>query len=668
MRAKPLHAISLLVLASCGGGGGGGGNNTVATALALSAVTASSMSALVNGAPVTFTASCSGGTAPYSYRWDFGDGTSVQTTSAGSVSHTYIAAGTDPLTATCLDAAGRSAVAPGALSIVVTFSAGQHWQVALYPKVDWTGATYANGSFLVTGNFGTVLHSTDGVQWQASTIGESNEVRAATWGNSGYVAVGFGQLLAQSPDASTWTLAQPLNASVPPDFYTVAYGSGKYVAGGVGGIYYSSDGLQWSLANTGSVNYVPNVSYGNGMFATGPLYSRDGITWSNAAGWCSGTIAWGNGNFVGVSPGSPGQVCTSADGITWSLSGAPAPSGFSATSYLSFGNGKFFALNTSTVMASSDAITWSQVYSKADVLNPLTGLAASSSGYVLAGFGNILLHSTDLVTWTPVSNAPRAQLTAVDYMNGVFVSVGQLGTVLRSTDAVNWSVFSASPTDYLSSLIHVSGKFFATGATTIYSSSDGIQWTTLPLNIGGSLTAIAYGGNRFVAVGGGGLIITSTDAQNWTVVSSGVPATTVLKGVAYGAGKFVVVTYSGGILYSADGQTWSQGASGGGFWDAVTYGSSGFVAVGTSGVIWRSTDGLTWVPSTSGTTLTLYGITFANNEYVAVGDNGAVLTSQDGIQWAKRSPAVGEPLSAACFGNGTFVAVGGDGTVVTSSN
>ncbi len=61
-----------------------------------------------NPAPVlavTFTASATGGTQPYSYNWDFGDGF---TSNGQSVSHSYLLPGTYTVTLTVNDANGAT--------------------------------------------------------------------------------------------------------------------------------------------------------------------------------------------------------------------------------------------------------------------------------------------------------------------------------------------------------------------------------------------------------------------------------------------------------------------------------------------------------------------------------------------------------------------------------
>ena len=70
------------------------------------------------GRAVYFTASVTGGTAPFSYTWDLGDGSAPFTGGDGGVTHTYTATGTFTVTLTVTDTCGalmmRHPVAVGA--------------------------------------------------------------------------------------------------------------------------------------------------------------------------------------------------------------------------------------------------------------------------------------------------------------------------------------------------------------------------------------------------------------------------------------------------------------------------------------------------------------------------------------------------------------------------
>jgi hypothetical protein len=153
----------------------------------------------------------------------------------------------------------------------------------------------------------------------------------------------------------------------------------------------------------------------------------------------------------------------------------------------------------------------------------------------------------------------------------------------------------------------------------------GWNWR-IPLPTGNNLYGVSYGNSTFVAVGGGGTILTSPDGATWTSRSSG--TTNDLGGVSYGNSAFVAVGGGGTVLTSPDGATWTSQRSGttndlGG----VNYGNTTFVAVGGGGTVLTSPDGATWTSQRSGTTNDLYGISYGNSTFVAVGQSGTVLQS-----------------------------------------
>src|SRR2546422_9098852 len=53
------------------------------------------------------------------------------------------------------------------------------------------------------------------------------------------------------------------------------------------------------------------------------------------------------------------------------------------------------------------------------------------------------------------------------------------------------------------------------------------------------LRAVAFGEGRFVALGAGGMILTSTNSADWSIQPSGI--TNHLTGVVYGNARFVAV-------------------------------------------------------------------------------------------------------------------------------
>ncbi|HEY3859836.1 MAG TPA: IPT/TIG domain-containing protein, partial [Gammaproteobacteria bacterium] len=132
------------------------------------------------------------------------------------------------------------------------------------------------------------------------------------------------------------------------------------------------------------------------------------------------------------------------------------------------------------------------------------------------------------------------------------------------------------------------------------------------------LYAVAASGSTYVTVGLSGTILTSADAMNWDVQTSGL--STFLDGVAWNGSEFVTVGQGGKILTSATGTGWIAvtGSTTSQDLHAIAASATLFVTVGSGGIILTSTDGSTWTTRLSGTTQNL-GSVMWNGTLFAVG-------------------------------------------------
>jgi hypothetical protein len=240
---------------------------------------------------------------------------------------------------------------------------------------------FGNNKFVAEIN-GKMSFSFDGITWTAGTdsaLGNIANVIAYS-DNHGFIAGGTGGKIAYSPDGITWT-AVTNSTFGTNSIEAIAYGYGKDVAGGGGNgsgrMAYSSDGRTWT-AVTGDIDLgnVLAIAYGDGKFIAGGVAgkiatSTDGVTWTaspttNAFNYTSGAstfkasidaIAYGNGKFV--AGGEKGKMAYSEDGgETWT---AVTDSTFGTNNIyaIAYGNGKFVAGSYTGKMATStDGMTW----------------------------------------------------------------------------------------------------------------------------------------------------------------------------------------------------------------------------------------------------------------------------------------------------------------------
>jgi len=219
------------------------------------------------------------------------------------------------------------------------------------------------------------------------------------------------------------------------------------------------------------------------------------------------------------------------------------------------------------------------------------------------------------------------------------------------TEAGSYKVI-VSATDYNSK---VSNAVTVTGWTTVTNSTFG---TT-------RINGIAYGDDKFVAVGNDGKIAYSSDGITWIAVAE--ENNTFIKNIdaiAYGDGKFVAHDVQGNVSCSSDGGvTWTATAVNvmNNGCTAIAYGNGKFVAFHKSGPGgMTSSDGIEWSSMSGANTIFIKAVIYANEKFVAVGNGGDIITSPDGKTWTvvTNSRFGSSDINGIAYGNGKFVAVG----------
>jgi subtilisin family serine protease len=276
------------------------------------------------------------------------------------------------------------------------------------------------------------------------------------------------------------------------------------------------------------------------------------------------------------------------------------------------------------------------------------------------------------------------QINGVAYANGRYIAIGTGFSVeintpfsLTSSDGITWTRHSPNVAWPLTrSLRHDGSLFYTLTYDSFLTSSDGINWATAYVGSPKSLNAVIYGAGRYVAVGGSGVIYTSTNRTSWVLAPTA--TTQTLWAVCYDAtAGFVAVGENGAIVTSPDGLTWtfqpqvtSQRLNG------VAFGNGRYVAAGGSfftgafqeAVTLVSTNGISWRRTPNHAVDNLTTVEFANGLFVAVGGSGHVFTSEDGETWIDRRPPDSQRLYGIAQGNGVFVAVGDEGVIRNSQD
>lgn len=289
-----------------------------------------------------------------------------------------------------------------------------------------------------------------------------------------------------------------------------------------------------------------------------------------------------------------------------------------------------------------------------------SGGAAMTGTLAAVGVGNWGLRSvtTDGAAWNICRNPSTGNdhspdlLRNVGYGNGVFVAVGgdANSMVMRSVDGIHWEEdlhptnscagepYPPSCTNWMGAVAHGDGTWLAGGGNgaLMRSTDDGQTWQGLHPNPGvNAVRSLAFGSGHFVAGTDGGNVYVSDDAgDSWTEHSVWSESMQVM----FGGGTFIAKgrwwngsSFDYGCSVSSDlGDSWSDcSADVLQTWPTAWDGSRWISGDGDT--YWTSTDGVTWV-SASTNNFPSQLVPFGNG-YLGLRGSDAVY-SDDLADWA----------------------------------
>jgi hypothetical protein len=527
------------------------------------------------------------------------------------------------------------------------------WAYVSTPTTNTLRSIVYNGSvYVAVGDNGTIITSVDFLSWNSSTSGTTNQLNDIIWNGSFFVAVGNTGTILTSPDAITWTTRTAFSSN---NIVQVVFSGSVYVAitSAIGVIGRSEDAINWTAITTGVPYYTDSIVYGNGIFVT-----------------------TSSQKYV-ASPPAQGAISTSTDGITWTSKQLQSTGHkiviFTGTKFIVFHNSTTFGSHYS----STNGIDWQGFFTSGldkgygDYVN----IIFTSSFYLTLHGRPNMYKITESAGVTSMAAVPVPKIGAFTCMawNGKLFVASNGRELYSSPDLVTWTFRHTSyigPGYYaalFTDIVWTGSIFVAVGPTGgggyagLRRSSDGITWQYPATNSFINFYSVAWSGNIFVQVGGGGAILTSLDGSSWTSRTSG--TTQTLNRVIWAGNQFIACGSAGVILTSPDGIIWTTRTTGlpsTAILGAVSWSGSVYVAVGTTGnaglsLIITSSDSINWTVRSHPETRTFYDVVWANNRFVVVGNDTSptatdavrithlVLTSSDGISWTS-VPDIGNSI------------------------
>jgi hypothetical protein len=253
--------------------------------------------------------------------------------------------------------------------VVLTSSNGVNWfEVPPFSEHDIYGCVYGNGLYVLVGDAGGIIVSSNLVDWAEVTaahqsvimaIGCAENLCVATARPIVHYSLPFPDFtLLVSTNGADWVAT---TSNVPP--LTAMAGGGGEVVGistnSFYGAYATDDGYNWQPISL-PLRGLDGINYVNGRFFSvgdsGLIFiSGNGIYWTNVSVATSGSfygVAYGGGRYVAA--GSVSAIST--DGFSWTTNSMSPPENIIKIVY---GDNQFVPVAASgDLLSSADGVSW----------------------------------------------------------------------------------------------------------------------------------------------------------------------------------------------------------------------------------------------------------------------------------------------------------------------
>lgn len=442
---------------------------------------------------------------------------------------------------------------------------------------DLRGIVFNNYMVIVYGaDF--VLRSYNGEDWDlfnVSVITEYETIETATYNKDEdlfafYSTDGENATFFTSQDCESFEVVSNVNYSYNAILYYIS-DLGLYVLAGGLKLYTTLDLINFSertstSAEVNDILYISEINKiivieRNGDIAT----SADAISWTEQASGASNSlvsIVYAKEQNEIFILGDYGQIVTGSNGVNWSVYSPFVISGeMRQLNRIAYTEEKgLFLVNGEEgfIARSFGGRDWEVITNPiSEILNDVAYIPEMKA-YIAVGDNYTLLVSKDGVNYI---NAGE-ELDRAEYLFGVAfnpvdktVIVVGYHRILTSSDLLNWEI--TENTYGLNKIICNDGKIVVAGNEGIYVGTS-VADLDLVKATEDAMLDITYHNGKYIAVGNGGVILTSEDLTVWTEQTSG--TTENLRCVSYfeKLNAILVGGENSVLLSSADGSDWEN--------------------------------------------------------------------------------------------------------------
>lgn len=515
-------------------------------------------------------------------------------------------------------------IAVGTDGIIKTSKDSIKWDIQFTnSNQNLMGTVLKDGEFIVVGYGGAILSSKDGTNWENKGDENKYNLTKVVSNGSKVIAVGFDNTILQLSDDYRWE--KHVAGSIGCDFFEAISDGKKFIISGRKMvtenviIATSEDGANWSfneLPYKGTIEemWVSDNKY-FALIEDKLIYllftSEDGINWNHKK----------NANTDNMNP-----LRSLIDDVIWD-----------GKQYVGISN-YFGGALYGAIITSDDQKTWKERGN--NFCKSFRCISTNGNIFVAGGFGGALYTSTDGYLWVKHDMGTIENFSDIVWNGRVFIAIGSYGTIFTSSDGDLWIKRNSGSVVDLLGITCAENKIIVAGRETVLVSiNDGESWKVLNVPELKYCAGISSSESHIVAISQSGEVCVSEDGYNWE--KSNLPAMVNIDDVAWGKDRFIAVGYRIGktlnvgaemfplVFTSYDGYNWSNIEFGNDKprFNAIIWDGRQFVAVGYGDVA-TSTDGDSWETYGSITTDKLNDVASNGKFCVGVGDTGTLITGR----------------------------------------
>ena len=275
--------------------------------------------------------------------------------------------------------------------------------------------------FIIVGDSGTILTSTDSVNWTIRNPGTSNNINSVAYGNGIFVAGANSTTILQSSDARNWSIG---NTDAQMDVLSISFGLGstgsdEYIFAIVG-----KDGFLESCVQCSPSTSSQNITWKRRQ--TNTNYNLNKIKWLPESAYGAGAAVVGDN----------GTIITQGSWDVWALKDKHTSNNLMDITY---GNGIFVVVGSSGHISTSlDKKSWTNRTSPLGSKN-INSITYVNNKFIAVGDSGSIINSSDGENWTSISTSTSNNLSAIGFGKNTFLVVGDSGTILTSKDGIIWN-------------------------------------------------------------------------------------------------------------------------------------------------------------------------------------------------------------------------------------